>query len=149
LIGRHLRRDLFWVEFKNLIVGHAPKLAASLKFDFVSPSGHQRRSNRSMPSVRRPQDRFASLARLAATICMTRPAIERRATGANLNGPEPSAVVRTAAHAIDAGRRQAVDEERPIILCGLNRTIDPREGHAPPFEGRRIGTRFMHFRSAR
>ncbi len=71
---------------------------------------------------------------------MTRPAVERHVTGANLDGPEPSAVVRTAAHAIDARRRHAVNDERPIFLYGLNRAIEPREGRSTPFEdGKRIG----------
>ena len=82
----------------------------------------------------RPQDHFASFARFPAAVCITRPAVEWDATTANLDGPEPSAVVRAAAHAIDARSGQPVDSERPIILGDVSRAVDPREGRAPPFE---------------
>jgi hypothetical protein len=52
-----------------------------------------------------PQDRFAGLARFPAAVRVTRPAVEWDATGANLDGPEPSPIARSAAHAVDARRR--------------------------------------------
>jgi hypothetical protein len=58
----------------------------------------------------------------------------------DLDGPEPSPMVRAAAHAIDARRGHAVDHERPIILGDINRAVDPREGRATPFEDRRVET---------
>ncbi len=97
----------------------------------------------------RPQDRFASLSRLAAAVRVTRPTVERDASGANLHSPKPSSIVRTAAHAIDAGRGQPVDHERPIILGDINRAVDPREGRPTPFEARRAAARLKHVRSAR
>jgi hypothetical protein len=43
-------------------------------------------------------------------------------------------ILRATARAIDARRRHAVDAERPIVLCDVDRAVDPPEGRAPPFE---------------
>ncbi len=102
-----------------------------------------------MESVDRPQDRLASLARFAAVVGVPRPTVERGATKANLDSPEPSPIVRVAADAIDARRGYAVDHERPIILGDVDRAVDPREGCAPPFEARKIVARLKRVRSAR
>jgi hypothetical protein len=70
---------------------------------------------------------LASLSRLAAAVRVTRPAVEWDTTRANLDSPEPSPIVGAAAQAIDARRGHAVDRERPIVFCDIDRAVDPRE----------------------
>ncbi len=115
----------------------------------VIAPGSQSRRVLSLSVYHRPQDRFASLARFPASVRITRPAVERGATRADLDSPEPSPIMRAAAHSIDTRRGHAVDHKRPIILGDVDRAADPRERRASPFEGRGNGRRFKHVRSAR